>query len=362
MILFNTHHFKTYNYLIHHFLSIEIFNNDEDEDIGDKLEMILPKYLFREQYQKCILIFEELLRWTEDEFYHSMSAFHELALYKFLDYLSALRREMEEFDNIYFDKKCHSLINKASRLDFKEYKEYEEFCDMTLEECKDNYYDIFSYSDYLFEETDFLLIDNLYNNRKLGNTILEERLGINIDFYFDILPLDIQKEYKSSHITLSGEVAGMLHYIVHRLHYGNLYKLFWEDNTPVKEDRIQLVLENIMDAYFYNQEIDITREALLGNGKVDFKLYKNNKEDEKVLIEIKRASSSYLKKGYEKQLTNYMLSTHYKNAFYLVACFTDNELKKAEQFIRNHVYTDTIQLYINISILDLRKRKTASVS
>jgi hypothetical protein len=70
MILFNTHNFKTYNYLIHHFLKIEIFINDEDGDIGDKLEMILPKYLFREQYQKCIIIFEELLRWTEDEFYH----------------------------------------------------------------------------------------------------------------------------------------------------------------------------------------------------------------------------------------------------------------------------------------------------
>ncbi|MBG9734939.1 hypothetical protein [Paenibacillus alvei] len=71
-----------------------------------------------------------------------------------------------------------------------------------------------------------------------------------------------------------------------------------------------------MDAYFYNQEVEITREAALGNGKVDFKLYKNINEDEKVLVEIKRASSSYLKKGYEKQLTDYMRSTKYKNAFY----------------------------------------------
>ncbi len=61
-------------------------------------------------------------------------------------------------------------------------------------------------------------------------------------------------------------------------------------------------------------------------------------------------------------MTDYMLSTNYKNAFYLIACFTDSEFRKAEQFIRNHVYTDTIQLYINISILDLRKRKTASAS
>lgn len=100
----------------------------------------------------------------------------------------------------------------------------------------------------------------------------------------------------------------------------------------------------------------------MGNGKIDFKLYNADHEEEKVLIEVKRGSSSYLKKGYEKQLTDYMLSTNYKNGFYLIACFTDSEYERCMRFIRNHVYTDTIQLYINISILDLRKRKTASIS
>ncbi|MBU7320344.1 hypothetical protein [Paenibacillus oleatilyticus] len=266
MILFNTNHLKVYNYIVHHFLEIEIFNVDAYIDIGDKLELILPKYLFREQYHKCIKIFEELFRWTEDEFYHSMSAFHELALYNFIDYLAKMKEDMEEFYNIYFDDKCHSLIKEASQLDFNEYN------DMSLKVYEDNFYDVFYYSDYLFEDTDFLLIDKFYNSRKLGNTNLEDNLGINIDFYYDILPLDIQNEYKSRHITLSGEVSGMLNYIGHKLNYGNLYKLFWENNTPVREERIQLILENIMDAYFYNQEIDITREALLGNGKVDFKL------------------------------------------------------------------------------------------
>ncbi|MFZ7103080.1 MAG: hypothetical protein ACOWWO_10580 [Peptococcaceae bacterium] len=324
MIFFNTGHLELYNYIIHHFLEIEIFNEDEYIEIGDKLEIILPKYLFREQYHKCLKTFEELFRWTEDEFYHSMSAFHELTLYKFIDYLADIRADMKEFDQIYFDDKCHLLIEKAGQLDFNEDH------DMSLEEYKDAYYDVFYYPDYLFEETDFLLIDKLYNSRKLGNTNLEEHLGINIDFYYDILPLDIQNEYQSGHSTLTGEVSGMLDYIGHRLNFGNLYKLFWENNAPVKEERIQLILENIMDAYFYNQEIDITREALLGNGQVDFKLYRNKNEDEKVLIEIKRASSSYLKKGYEKQLTDYMLSTNYKNAFYLIACFTDSEFEKTE--------------------------------
>lgn len=352
MIIFQTPHQELYNYIIHTFLEIEIFN--DDEDIGDKIEELIPKYLFREQYHKCISVFKELYQWTEDTFYHEMSSFHELALYKFMEYMAELQEFLTEFNESYFDKRSQSLIEDASK------KDMEEFDDITLEECINEYYDVSTYSDSLFIDTDFLFIDDIYNARKFGNTYLEELLGINIDYYFEILPMDIQERYKTKHISLTAEVSSMLEYIEHRIQYGGLYKLFWTDDVPVKEERIQLILENIMDAYFYNQEIEITREALLGSGKVDFKLYKNNQEDEKVLIEIKRASSSYLKKGYEKQLTDYMLSSKYKNAFYLIACFTDDEYEKTCRFIREHVYTDTIQLYINISILDLRKKKTAS--
>lgn len=138
--------------------------------------------------------------------------------------------------------------------------------------------------------------------------------------------------------------------------------MFWEKDLLVREERIQLILENIMDAYFYNQEVEIFRETLLGSGKVDFILYKNHEEKEKILIEIKRAANiSYLNKGYGTQLTKYIYSSGYKNAFYLIACYTDEEYEKSNEFIQEHVYTDTVQLYINIAILDFRKRKTASV-
>lgn len=79
------------------------------------------------------------------------------------------------------------------------------------------------------------------------------------------------------------------------------------------------------------------------------------------MIEIKKANNPHLKQGYEKQLTEYMLSSKYKNSFYLIACFTDKEYERAIRFIHEHIYTDTVQLYINISVLDLRVRKTASL-
>lgn len=377
MIVFQTEHLELYNYIVHIFLKKEIFNDSDniehitDMYIGDMIEELMPKYLFREQYSKCIETFKELYYWTEDIFYHRMSAFHEVALYQFIDYMADLRDKMEEFDSLYFDETSHTLIKAIAQQEYNDEKEsaatasssgLETEVTLSLEDRCDFYYDVFYYPELFFTDLDFKIIPTLYNRRLSGDASLEEYMGINIDFYFDILPLDIQKQYQTGHITLTQEVSTLLDYIQSKVQHGNLYKLFWENGKPVKEDRIQLILENIMDAYFYNQEIDITREALLGNGQIDFKLYKNNKDDEKILIEIKKANNPKLRKGYEKQLTDYMLSSKYKNAFYLIACFTDEEYKRILRFIREHIYTDTIQLYINISILDLRIRKTASVS
>ena len=68
MIFFETCHCDVYNHIIHHFLETEVFNNDTD--IGDMIEILLPKYLFREQYCKCVEVFKQLFQWTADSFYH----------------------------------------------------------------------------------------------------------------------------------------------------------------------------------------------------------------------------------------------------------------------------------------------------
>ena len=115
-----------------------------------------------------------------------------------------------------------------------------------------------------------------------------------------------------------------------------------------------------MDAYFIGKEVDISREVLVKNGQVDFKLFRSNQKDEKILIEVKKANNSYLKAGYENQLCDYIRYSEYRNAFYLIICFTDNEFKIANDFINNHIYTYTIQMYINIAILDVRKKLVPS--
>jgi fido (protein-threonine AMPylation protein) len=44
------------------------------------IEEILPKYLYREQYHKCVKTLEEIYYWTRDKFYHELNAIHEFVL------------------------------------------------------------------------------------------------------------------------------------------------------------------------------------------------------------------------------------------------------------------------------------------
>ena len=177
MIWFQTKHFKLYNYLIHGFLEMEVF--DGETDIGDMIEGLLPKYLYREQYMKCVKTFEELYDWTSDSFYHDMSAFHEVVLYNFLEYMADLREDDCEFDDIYIDDEGKNLIEEAIKYEL----ENRDIENETYEEVRDYFYDISWWSDSLFRDTDFLFINKVYNQRKLGDVFLEERLSIDIDFY-----------------------------------------------------------------------------------------------------------------------------------------------------------------------------------
>lgn len=360
MICFNARESNLYNEIIHVFLETEVFG-DPDLDIGDIVEDYFPKYLYREQYAKCIQIFQELYEWTGDLFFHEMGAFHEIGLYYFLMVMSDLKNDMgEDFKKIYYSATLKKKIKEAIQRDIEIIKLENPSDNVCPSDFEDYYYDPYIMTDFVFEDLDFLSLPHFYNEHKLENPILSQRLGVNLDYYFDILPADIRQKYKNNHVTLSGEVGELFRYLQQRISYGSLAELFWESGKPVSEKRIHVILENIMHSYFLGKNVDISREVLIKNGKVDFKLFRNNKEEEKILIEVKKASSSSFKSGYENQLCEYIRYSDCKNAFYLVVCFTDDDYKKVQNFIKKHVYTDTIQMYINIAVLDVRKKSSPS--
>lgn len=350
MIAFSTDKQELFNRIIHHFLEIEVFGY---EDGVDDIIDVLPEHLYREQPKKCKQVFKELYKWSDssDKFERDMTAFHEVALYYFLSYMADLQSDDENFNKLYFEQKTTKLIKKAAREDYQSFKE------MSLQEHIDSYYDIYYYSDYIFEDTDFLELDNLYNELSIGSTTIADRLGININYYFELLPMDIQNKYKSTQINLTGEISGFLKFTEDRINHGSLSKMFWSNDKPVNCKRLQLIFDNLIGTYYHNHDIDILWNSKVQNNAIDFNIYKARNEEDKYLIQFKRAGS-YLKKGYEKKLIDD--SFLYKNAFYVILCFTNTEYEETISFIREFVYTETITLYVNVTVLDMRPKNTAS--
>lgn len=355
MICFNTERNAIYNKIIHSYLEVELFG-DLRNDISEEIECYWPRYLYREQGQKCTEVFEDLYQWTGDKFLHNLDAFHEVGLYYFLNEMDCIREEFgERFEDIYYDEEIKISIDYYIKQDQKELDE-----EYTKEYLKENYYSPFHICMEIYEDIDFVLLPYIYNEQKEEIPIVAEALGIDLDYYFEILPMDIQKQYKNKCITLTGEIKEFVSFLQQRINYGSLAELFFENEKTINEKKIHVILENLMNAYFIGKGIDISREVLLKNGQVDFKLFRNDKKEEKVLIEVKKANNSYLKSGYEKQLCDYIKYSDCKNAFYLIVCFSDNDYKKANNFIENHVYTDNFQMYINIGLLDVRRKLAAS--
>lgn len=332
MILFESKYKKLYNSIIHNFLKVEIYR--KQKDVGDYVEKLVPKYLYREQFKQCEQAFNDIYNWTSDKFNHNLNSLHLLILYKFLEYLCFKQKSSSSFNDRYFNNENKKLI--------QDFIKFEELIDE-----KHNFFDIHWYIENIFNDTNFLNIENLIKENTLDNYLNNNKEYINL--YYDVLPLNIQIKYKLENIDLYEEIKKLLNFIELCINKQNLSMMFWENNQPMTEPRIQVVLENYIDAYFHNFDIDINRESFVGSGKIDFKFFKNKREI--VLFEIKKAENSNLKAGYETQLVEYMKSCNCKQAFYLILCFNDKDYKRANNFIKK---LENKNPNIEIIILDVR--------
>ncbi len=310
MILFDTNNDNIYNKLINILLNKKIKNNE----VGDLIELVMPKYIYRKNFYKCEEALRELLRWTSDTYNHRLDVFHQLMLYNFLEKIAK---------NMRVTKVMLKEINDAKIWEFK-------------------------WIDNVLSDKIICSFDEYYKQGLLKD-FLKDKQDI-IKNYEDILPEEIIKDLKKENINFIDEIDKLLDFIDNEIKKRNLAFMFWLNNEAINEDRIQLVLENIFEIYFMREEIDITRESLIGSGRIDFKFYKNIKE--KVLIEIKKAKSSNLKKGYEKQIKAYMDSWNCKIGYYVIICFNDKEIDKVNKIIKE--FHKSEEYDITIKVLDVR--------
>lgn len=347
MIKFNTIYSKTYCQIINNALIVS--KKSFKEDIGEIIDRVMPNYLRREDYISCKHAFEDLINWSDssDEFLHDLDPLHSLSLYKFLKYLENKQKKTKTFHKKYFPKNIKEEIDKIilqNKLEGNNQK---------AEELNNNFYNIKNYYKVLFKNLDFLNIEKLHKQNKLLNEVKQKPKYY--QKYFQILPLNIRSNIKVYQNNLTQEIEKLLKFINKSLKEGNLAHMFWQDNKQMNETKIQIALNSIINSYFKFTNLDINRESSVGNGDVDFKFYRDN---ETIIFEIKKASNPKLNQGYETQIVKYMKSLNCKKAYYIIFCFTDKDIIKADNFIKCHSNKNEYNKKIQIIIFDVRKTKS----
>jgi hypothetical protein len=108
---------------------------------------------------------------------------------------------------------------------------------------------------------------------------------------------------------------------------GNLWEELWINGTPKKERASQLVYYAIADAFCKANNVDISPEANMGGGPIDFKFSSGYKA--RVLVEMKRSGGTVVH-GYEKQLEFYKTASQTEFAVFVVIDYGDGGNKMNE--------------------------------
>ncbi len=130
-------------------------------------------------------------------------------------------------------------------------------------------------------------------------------------------PVNLAQFVSSANIDVIGitrEIIGQYKAMIEDNH---MYWLLYNDNNDLREEKAAQLLFYMM-AHFYcvANNIDLSRECDPGVGELDFKLSRGF--NKKVLIEVKKASSSSLLSGFLKQLPAYEKAERTVDSFYLV--------------------------------------------
>lgn len=132
----------------------------------------------------------------------------------------------------------------------------------------------------------------------LGYQKLKEILQSDIDSF------KVEKKFE---LSLGPEkIVELVHETIaafkHHVEKGNLWETLWANGNPKKERVSQLIYFAIADCFCKSNNIDISPEANMGGGPVDFKFSRGY--EARVLVEMKRSNGT-VKHGYEKQLEYY---------------------------------------------------------
>ncbi|MCK1669738.1 chromosomal replication initiator DnaA [Bradyrhizobium sp. 153] len=111
---------------------------------------------------------------------------------------------------------------------------------------------------------------------------------------------------------------------------GNLWEELWVGSKPKKERASQLIYYAIADAFCKANDLDISPEANMGGGPIDFKF--SSGYQARVLVEMKRSGGTVVH-GYERQLEFYKAASQTEFGLFVIIDYGDlgnklNEVKR----------------------------------
>lgn len=141
---------------------------------------------------------------------------------------------------------------------------------------------------------------NYYDPAKdiLGYYKLREILNSDLKAFLSLSAFDGSK----GPLEVKRVVMETIEMFKHHVEKGNLWEELWVDGKPKKERAAQLIYFAIADCYCRANNIDISPEAHMGGGPIDFKFSVGY--NARVLVEMKRSGGQVVH-GYEKQLEIY---------------------------------------------------------
>lgn len=101
----------------------------------------------------------------------------------------------------------------------------------------------------------------------------------------------------------------------HHVEHGNLWEELWIAGQPKKERAAQLIYYAMADAFCRANNVDVSPEANMGGGPIDFKFSKGY--NARVLVEMKKSDGSVVH-GYKKQLEIYKDASRTNYGIFLV--------------------------------------------
>jgi hypothetical protein len=143
----------------------------------------------------------------------------------------------------------------------------------------------------------------------------------------------------------------------HHVEKGNLWEELWIGDKPKRERAAQLIYYAIADTFCRVNKIDVSPEANMGGGPVDFKFSKEPQA--RVLVEMKRSGGQVVH-GYEKQLEIYKDAARTQYGIFVVMDFGDlgPKLNQIKEIQRRRLANG--EPASDIIVVDATKKRSAS--